>query len=69
VETAVLAIWRFFGGICGKRLVPMIRENLEALFADRGLNLPPEAKPKTAEINRSTVERMLMLLFYHIPFF
>ena len=59
VETAVLAIWRFFQGICGKRLVPMIRENLEALFADRGLKLPPEAKAKTAEISRSTVELML----------
>ncbi|GHU52471.1 integrase [Bacilli bacterium] len=59
VETAVLAIWRFFQGICGKRLVPMIRENLEALFTDKVLKLPPEAKAKTAEISRSTVELML----------
>ncbi|GHU44655.1 integrase [Spirochaetia bacterium] len=59
VETAVLTIWRFLGGICGKRLIPMIRENLEALFADKGLNLSLEAKTKTAEISRCTVERML----------
>jgi hypothetical protein len=37
----------------------MIRENLEALFADVKLNLPPGAKGKTATISRSTVERML----------
>ena len=59
VEKAVLAVWRFFQYVCGKRLVPMIRENLEALFADAKLNLPPEAKDKTAKISRSTVERML----------
>jgi hypothetical protein len=48
VEQAVLAIWNFFRRVCGKRLVPMIRENLDALFADKKLNLPPKAKTKTA---------------------
>jgi hypothetical protein len=59
VEKAVLIIWGFFRGVCGKRLVPMIRENIDALFADAALNLPPSAKPKTAEVSRSTAERML----------
>ena len=59
VERAVLAIWNFFRRVCGARLVPMIRENLDALFADKQLNLPLQAKVKTAQASRSTVERML----------
>jgi transposase InsO family protein len=59
VKQSVLAIWAFFHNICGKRLVPVIRDNLDALFADKKLNLPAEAKVKTAQVSRSTVERML----------
>jgi hypothetical protein len=59
VRKSVLAIWAFFHNVCGKRLVPMIRDNLDALFADKKLNLSADAKAKTAQISRSTVERML----------
>jgi hypothetical protein len=34
VEKAVFTIWVFFHRVCGKRLVPMIRVNLEALAAE-----------------------------------
>jgi transposase InsO family protein len=37
----------------------MIRENLDAVCADKKLNLPPKAKAKTAQASRSTVERIL----------
>jgi transposase InsO family protein len=59
VRKSVFAIWTFFHHVCGKRLVPMIRDNLDALFGDKKLNLPVEAKAKTAQISRSTVERIL----------
>jgi len=59
VEKAVLAIWEFFRFVCGKRLVKMIRENIDALFADAVLALPATAKAKTAEVSRSTIERFL----------
>jgi hypothetical protein len=59
VEQAVLAIWEFFHRVCGKRLVPMIRENIDALFADAELGLPETAKAKTVQVSRSTAERFL----------
>jgi hypothetical protein len=59
VEKSVIAIWYFFHRLCGKRLVILIRENIDALFADEGLALPVDAKAKTAQVSRSTIERML----------
>ena len=56
---AVLAVWNFFRRACGKRLVPMTRENLGTLFADKRLNLSPQAKAKTAQASRSTAGRTL----------
>jgi hypothetical protein len=57
VKQAVLAIWDFFYRLCGKRLVPMIRENLKALAVK--FNLLPEVQAKLIKVSRSTVERML----------
>jgi hypothetical protein len=57
VERAVLAILEFFHRVCGKRLVPMIRANLEALAAE--FRIPAETRTKLAQVSRSTVERML----------
>ncbi|MDR0400158.1 MAG: hypothetical protein LBH51_04375 [Treponema sp.] len=57
VEKSVLAVWKFFHRVCGKRLVPMIRANLKALAAE--FIIPREAQEKLARASRSTVERML----------
>jgi hypothetical protein len=58
VERAVIAIWVFFLRVCGRRLVPMIRENLPALTGK--YRLSPVIRAKLAAVSSSTVERMLM---------
>jgi hypothetical protein len=57
VEKAALATWEFFHRLCGKRLVPMIRANLEALA--REFKIPAEVQSKLAQMSRSTVERLI----------
>jgi hypothetical protein len=57
VRQAVTAIWEFFLRVCGKRLVPMIRENLPALAGRFGI--PQDVQAKLAAVSRATVERML----------
>jgi len=61
VEQVILALWRFFNFVCGKRLVPMIRDNLDAIaYSERFRNIvTTEVKEKLSKISRSTVERML----------
>jgi len=61
VEKAVRAIWAFFRYVCGKRLVPMIRDNLDTLAEHRRFKryITDEVKGKLATVSRSTVERML----------
>jgi transposase InsO family protein len=61
VETAVLAIWAFFRFVCGKRLAPMMRDNLDALAEHARFRrlITAEVKAKLARVSRSTVERML----------
>jgi transposase InsO family protein len=61
VEKAVLAIWAFFHFVCGKRLVPMVRDNLAILAKHRRFShlVTAEVKVKLAKVSRSTVERML----------
>jgi hypothetical protein len=57
VERAVVAVWEFFRRVCGKRLVPMLRANLDALAEEFGVS--GETRAKLAQVSRSTVERML----------
>jgi hypothetical protein len=61
VEKALLAIWGFFRFICCKRLVPMIRDNLDALAEHPSFSraVTTEVKAKLAKVSCSTVERML----------
>ena len=61
VEKAVLAIWGFFHFLCGKRLVPMIRDNLQTLARSRRFRsvISAQVKAKLATVSCSTVERML----------
>jgi hypothetical protein len=58
VERVLIPIWVFFLRVCGRRLVPMIRENLPALTGK--YRLSPVIHAKLARVSSSTVERMLM---------
>jgi hypothetical protein len=46
-----------FRRVCGKRLVPMLRANLDALTGEFGVSA--ETRAKLTQVSRSTVERML----------
>ena len=61
VEKAVLALWAFFRFVCGKRLVPIIRDNPDTLAEHRRFRrlITSPVKSKPATVSRSTVERML----------
>lgn len=61
VEQAVLRLWEFFHFICGKRLVSVIRNNLDVLAKSKRFRplIPKAVKTKLARVSRSTVERML----------
>ncbi|GHT48266.1 hypothetical protein FACS1894102_0900 [Spirochaetia bacterium] len=59
VEKSVLAIWWFFDMMCGQRLVPLIRANIENLVAEPFFEIDEVIKKKLQEISVSTVERML----------
>jgi hypothetical protein len=61
VEKAVWRICTFFHFVCGKRLVPMILDNLDALAENQRLCrvITTETKAKLATLSRSTVERIL----------
>jgi transposase InsO family protein len=59
VRRAVVALWEFFHRVCGTRLVPMIRANLDALSAEGKFRITSGVKEKLKTISRSTIERML----------
>jgi hypothetical protein len=55
----VIRLWEFFRGMCGKRLVPLLRANITAPAADPRFRITPEIRGKLVRISRSTAERML----------
>jgi transposase InsO family protein len=59
VAVCVARLWEFFKGMCGKRLVPLIRANIAVLSRDPRFEITPEIRGKLVQISRSTVERML----------
>ena len=59
VAAAVIKVWRFFWYICGERLVPLLRTNLDAIGADECFGISAEVKRKLATISHATVERLL----------
>jgi hypothetical protein len=50
VERAVVAAWSFFHRVCGTRLVPMIRANLQALAVK--FRIAAETQEKLARVSR-----------------
>jgi hypothetical protein len=55
----VIRLWEFFNGMCGKRLVPLIRANIAALARDPRFRITAETRRLLVQISRSTVERIL----------
>jgi len=59
VAEALSKLWKFFRYICGERLVPLLRANLDAICRKKRFKINAEVKEKLAKISRSTVERLL----------
>jgi hypothetical protein len=59
VAKAVLCLWEFFDYKCGKRLVPLVKDNLEQLEASALFGIDGEIREKLEKISVATVERML----------
>ena len=59
VAQALIKLWKFFRYICGERLVPLLRANLDAISRKKRFKMSAEVKKKLATISRSTVERLL----------
>jgi hypothetical protein len=59
VAQALIKLWKFFRYICGERLVPLLRENLDAISRKRRFRMSAEVKQKLKTISRATVERLL----------
>ena len=55
----LIKLWKFFRYICGERLVPLLRANIDVISRKRRFGITPEIKEKLLTISRSTVERPL----------
>jgi hypothetical protein len=59
VKQSVIMLWKFFRHICGERLAPLIKKNIEALSGRRRFGITKEIKEKLMKISRSTIERVI----------
>jgi len=59
VAEVLIKLWKFFRYICGERLVPLLRANLDAISRKKRFGISAEVKKKLGTISRSTVERLL----------
>ena len=59
VAAVIIKLWKFFRYVCGERLVPLLRANLDVISRKRKFGITPEIKEKLLTISRSTVERLL----------
>ncbi|MCQ2398247.1 MAG: transposase family protein [Sphaerochaetaceae bacterium] len=59
VLVSLSRIWTFFNFLCGQRLVPFIRENIDTLAAFENFKITPEVKKKLCKISSATVNRLL----------
>jgi hypothetical protein len=59
VAQALFKLWKFFRYICGERLVPLLRENLDDISRKRRFRMSAGVKQKQKTISRATVERLL----------
>ena len=59
VITSLGLIWEFFNFMCGQRLVPFIRENIDSLCAHKRFRITYEVREKLLTISCATVNRLL----------
>jgi len=59
VAEVLIKLWKFFRYICGERLVPLLRANLDVICRKKRFCISAEVKNKLATVSRSTVERLL----------
>jgi hypothetical protein len=59
VARVLISLWKFFRYICGERLVPLLRANLDVISRKKRFGITAEVKKKLSTISRSTVERLL----------
>lgn len=59
VLNSLIKIWRRFDFMCGQRLVPFIRENLDALYADTDFEITLPVYEKLWTISSASVNRLL----------
>ena len=59
VAQVLIKLWKFFRYICGERLVPLLRANLDTISRKRRFRMSAEVKKKLSTISRATVERLL----------
>ena len=59
VAQVLIKLWKFFRYICGERLVPLLRANLDAISRKQRFRMSRKVKQKLSTISRSTVERLL----------
>jgi hypothetical protein len=52
-------LWAFFDFMCGKRLAPFLRENLDAISAHSKFPMDDEVKVKLKKISPATIDRLL----------
>jgi hypothetical protein len=59
VAAALVKLWRFFMQVCGERLVPLLRANIDDPQVRSKFPMSEEVRDKLKKISKSTVERLL----------
>ena len=59
VISSLIKIWQTFDYMCGQRLVPFIRENIDALADEPYFQISEEIRSKLLQISSATVNRAL----------
>lgn len=59
VKKSLTKIWLMFGMMCGQRLVVIIRENIDSLATETGLEITAEVREKLEKISSATIDRLL----------
>ena len=59
VREALKKIWQTFDYMCGKRLVVLLRMNMDLLYEDQDFAISEEVREKLMSISASTIDRIL----------
>jgi len=59
VKEALKQIWQTFDYMCGKRLVVLLRMNMDLLYEDQEFAISDEVREKLMSISASTIDRLL----------